>query len=97
LLHLDENSYPANIGNALMSTTISTGEAQHSPGSVTIRLLMDLGWKINDSLSVGVKVEPVIIPEICVLYQNYPNPFNPTTNIKFTIPFKIKFLQNLKL
>ncbi len=86
LLHLDENSYlPGNI-NTLMTPFVALGEANHTPGPVTIGLLKDLGWSINDSISTDVEDEAKQLPDKITLNQNYPNPFNPETTISFFIP-----------
>jgi hypothetical protein len=86
LLHLDEDSYPTGNPNELMTPYISSGAANHNPGPVTVGLLKDLGWTVNDSVAVEVKEADITIPEDFILQQNYPNPFNPVTKINFTVP-----------
>lgn len=45
--HLDYNTF-SNTDNGLMVYAISSGTAYHNPGPVTIGLLQDLGWQINN-------------------------------------------------
>jgi hypothetical protein len=42
--HLDEATYPANSGNALMTPYLYNGEAVHTPGSVVRGMFGDMGW-----------------------------------------------------
>jgi hypothetical protein len=42
--HLDESTYPAGNANSLMTYAISSAEAIHHPGNVTLGLFKDLGW-----------------------------------------------------
>lgn len=86
ILHLDEDSYPPESTNSLMTPYVDYGEANHNPGPVTIGLLQDLGWTINDSITVSVKGENEKLPNSFALLQNYPNPFNPTTSIEYQVP-----------
>jgi hypothetical protein len=44
IAHLDEDTYQASSGNALMTPFIARGEAIHNPGALTMAMLGDLGW-----------------------------------------------------
>ncbi len=48
--HLNEFTYPAPSGHSLMTPTIFNGEAEHDPGSITLGILRDMGWKIMELL-----------------------------------------------
>lgn len=85
ILHLDEDTFPVGNINTLMTPYVDHGEANHNPGPVTFGLLKDLGWTLNDSITVDVS-EDNILSNNFTLSQNYPNPFNPSTTIKFTVP-----------
>jgi hypothetical protein len=84
LLHLDEATFPPGNINTLMTASVSFGESVHNPGPITIGLFQDLGWTINDSITVDVNNEDAHPAEF-MLAQNYPNPFNPETRIEYTI------------
>ncbi|MEQ8383880.1 MAG: CARDB domain-containing protein, partial [Coleofasciculus sp. A1-SPW-01] len=58
--HLDEAIYESGNSNALMTPQISTGEAHHDPGAVTLGIFEDLGWVINlaDLWGWGFNVTP---------------------------------------
>ena len=45
--HLDENVYTRGTINALMTRSLSNGEAVHTPGPITCRLFQDLGWTVD--------------------------------------------------
>lgn len=85
LLHLDEYTYPPGNINSLMTPDAALGESNHNPGPISIGIFEDLGWTINDSVTVGID-EVDFKPSILTLTQNYPNPFNPTTEIEYSIP-----------
>lgn len=84
LLHLDETTFPPGNINTLMTPSSGFGEADHHPGPITIGVFQDLGWEINDSVTVDVKDEEALVNEF-KLFQNYPNPFNPTTSIEYQV------------
>jgi hypothetical protein len=42
--HLDEATYPANSGNALMSPALHFGEIEHSVGPIVLGMFQDMGW-----------------------------------------------------
>ncbi|NJN12356.1 MAG: hypothetical protein HC815_32110, partial [Richelia sp. RM1_1_1] len=45
--HLDEKTYPKGHVDALMTPLFVSGEAIHNPGGITLGILEDLGWDIN--------------------------------------------------
>ncbi len=42
--HLDEATYPASSGNALMSPAIHFGETEHIVGPIVLGMFQDMGW-----------------------------------------------------
>lgn len=42
--HLDEVTFPSGSSNSLMSPQLGMGEAIHSPGSIGLAILQDMGW-----------------------------------------------------
>jgi hypothetical protein len=47
--HLDESTYPANSGNALMSPAIHFGETEHVVGPILLGMFQDMGWPTSGS------------------------------------------------
>jgi hypothetical protein len=45
--HLDETTYPAAGGNALMTPYLNNGEVEHAPGAITMGIFQDLGWGLR--------------------------------------------------
>ena len=50
LYHLDENTYPADDPNSLMTPQIANAEAIHSPGPLVLNILSDIEWKTTSVL-----------------------------------------------
>ena len=50
--HLDDATYPAGDTNSLMSHSIGTAEAIHSPGPIVMGLFQDLGWPLCTAASI---------------------------------------------
>lgn len=48
--HLNEWTYPAPSGHALMTPTVYNGEAEHDPGSIMFGMMRDMGWRIMELL-----------------------------------------------
>jgi len=56
--------------------------------------ITDLTWNEGEmievaaemSITYGLGIDGVSIPDVYALHQNYPNPFNPTTQIKYDLP-----------
>ncbi len=46
-VHLDENTYPADNQNSLMTPFLRQAEAIHHPGPIMLGMLEDMGWTIN--------------------------------------------------
>jgi hypothetical protein len=44
--HLDENTYPEQSGNSLMTPALLNGEVAHSPGPITMGIFSDIGWSV---------------------------------------------------
>ncbi len=53
--HLDEKTYPRDDKDALMTPNFASGETIHNPGAITLGILEDLGWDINE-----VNIAPVV-------------------------------------
>ncbi len=47
--HLDEITFPAGTQNSLMTPYLANQEAIHDPGSITLGMLEDMGWTINNA------------------------------------------------
>ena len=47
--HLDEITFPAGDANALMTPYLANQEAIHDPGTITLGMLEDMGWTINNA------------------------------------------------
>ncbi len=43
--HLDENTYDAGTSNSLMTPSFDLAEAIHTPGSLSLEMLYEMGWK----------------------------------------------------
>ena len=48
--HLDEYVYPAGDPNSLMTPRLSSAEAVHDPGQITLGIFSDMGWEVVTSL-----------------------------------------------
>jgi hypothetical protein len=48
--HLDETTYLAAGGNALMTPYLYNGEVEHAPGPITLGIFQDLGWGLQTNL-----------------------------------------------
>jgi hypothetical protein len=74
--HLDDNTYPASSGNALMTPSLSNGEAVHGPGAIAMGVFADIGWGDIEGLvsefsvsTSGVESDFVVqAPSLC--YDN---------------------------
>ncbi len=55
IYHLNDATYPAGNENALMTHAQSLGEANHDPGSKTMAILNDIGWKTTTIKHTPVK------------------------------------------
>ncbi len=55
--HLNENTYPGGTPNALMTPQISSGEANHNPGPISLGIFQDSGWTLTPQ-----NTAPVITP-----------------------------------
>ena len=47
--HLDEGTYPAGSGNALMTPGVHYGEVEHSVGPIVLGMFQDMGWPQSGS------------------------------------------------
>ncbi len=75
-------------GNGNSNSTKNYGFKDKNPSGGK-RFLYRLKQIDNDgTFSYSDEVEVELLPDKFELYQNYPNPFNPSTNIKFSIPYK---------
>jgi len=67
--HLREPSYPEGNANSLMTPFLNTAESVHTPGSVSLGMMQDMGWSLP--------------PVLCSLLEVVPTtqtPCNPLTN-----------------
>ena len=53
--HLDDNLYPKSMADGLMSSSISTQQAIHDPGPITLAMFEDMRGKTPDSTLSAVK------------------------------------------
>lgn len=51
--HLDESTYPAGNSQSLMTPILGTAEAIHSPGTIALGMLEDIGWDTSCSYVVS--------------------------------------------
>ena len=59
--HLDEKTYPKGHADALMTPLFVSGEAIHNPGGITLGILEDLGWDINQVYKApAVETQPTL-------------------------------------
>ncbi len=59
IYHLNEDSYVSSGSNSLMTPFLGRGEAVHDPGSVTMGMMADLGWKTMKIDLVSIKDQEV--------------------------------------
>ena len=45
-----------------------------------------IGLAAEMSITYGLGIDGVAIPDVYALHQNYPNPFNPVTRINYDLP-----------
>jgi hypothetical protein len=74
--HWDDNVFPNNNVNSLMTPTIGNGQANHDTGPITRGLFEEFGWTICDALSV----DDLTLQSLEVS----PNPFKDA--IRITLP-----------
>ncbi len=60
--HLDEDTFPEHNANSLMTPFFAKAEAIHSPGPITLGVLKDMGWNINELLFPEEPYDNQIIP-----------------------------------
>lgn len=73
--HLDEGAYRAGTENALMTPFLSSGEAVHDPGPVTLGIFFDMGWPLVFDLTSTRSPNPEPL-------EVYPNPAQDLLTIK---------------
>jgi len=70
--------------NALMTYSLSWGEAAHDPGPVTLGLLKDIGWTINEPdttappMPTGLSASPASWTNSNLFSMNWTNPSDPS-------------------
>ncbi|MCK8479120.1 T9SS type A sorting domain-containing protein [Psychroserpens algicola] len=74
--HWDDNVFPNNNENSLMTPSIGNGQANHNTGPITRALFEEMGWTICDALSV----DEFTLESL----QVSPNPFNE--DIRIVLP-----------
>lgn len=94
--HLEETRYPLGNENSLMTPSVRASEVVHTPGQVTLKILNQLGWPINNlntSNNVITAVE-----EVNPLYiQVFPNPSSDILTIKLSNPNNLNEVSLLDL
>ncbi|HYT66940.1 MAG TPA: hypothetical protein VEL51_10995 [Vicinamibacterales bacterium] len=62
--HVDETTYPAGNINSLMTPSINTAEAIHTPGPIMLGMFADMGWGSNTgaSCSFGLDSTSATVP-----------------------------------
>jgi len=48
LSHLNESTYPVLNVNELMTPMSGSGSSNHNPGYITVGILKDIGWAVNE-------------------------------------------------
>lgn len=79
--HLDESNYPQGSDNSLMTPSVRSAEVIHSPGDLTLLILNQIGWGINN-LPVSGNTVTATEPEVLQTLV-YPNPVEDKLNIYF--------------
>jgi len=77
--HLDEFNYPQGNDNSLMTPSIRSAEVIHSTGDLTLLILNQIGWGIENLPASGNTVtatEPEVLQTLV-----YPNPVEDKLNI----------------
>lgn len=59
--HLDSVMFPVGNSNSLMTSSIGTAEAIHSPGEIGLEVLRDLGWDVNRLVTLVTPISGVVI------------------------------------
>jgi hypothetical protein len=75
--HWDENIFLAGDINSLMTPQIARGEANHTPGDVTLGFFKDMGWSICSTLSIEEVNSASTI-------TTWPNPFSDQITLSFS-------------
>nr|WP_321232730.1 T9SS type A sorting domain-containing protein [uncultured Psychroserpens sp.] len=74
--HWDDNVFPNNNENSLMTPSIGNGQANHNTGPITRGLFEEMGWTLCPALSVNEFTLETL--------EVSPNPFSE--NIRITLP-----------
>ena len=75
--HWDENIFLAGDINSLMTPQIARGEANHTPGDITLGFFKDMGWSICSTLSIDEVNSASTI-------TTWPNPFSDQITLSFS-------------
>lgn len=75
--HWDEAVFSAGNSNSLMTPQIASGEANHTPGDVTLGFFKDMGWSICSTLSIEEVNSASTI-------TTWPNPFSDQITLSFS-------------
>jgi len=83
--HLDEGAYLPGTENALMTPFLSSGEAVHDPGPVTLGIFFDMGWPLVFDLTSPRSPSPVPLAV-------YPNPASDFLTVKLPSSGSVRWL-----
>jgi hypothetical protein len=86
LVHLDENTFPPGNENELMTPFAGTANVIHNPGAISIGMLKDMGWNVNEEVSA-----PLLQVQKTILF---PNPASQQVTVS-GMPFQFLHIYNM--
>lgn len=82
--HFDESTYTVGTPNSLMSPNVRAAEVNHSPGTLLLNCLNEMGWQIN-GLNGFVVTSTESIPEQTFEVLVFPNPVEDIVSVAFPL------------